>query len=54
MLVALWSENKPPSIFGSLKSKTLPKSVARLANVSARAPEAPARAPQCRLAASVP
>lgn len=34
MLAALWSENAPPSIFGSMRSKAMPSAVARLANES--------------------
>jgi hypothetical protein len=30
----LWAENQPPSIFGSMAGKAMPKSIVRLANVS--------------------
>ena len=33
MLQGLWNENAPPSIFGTLKAKTMPAGVAKLANV---------------------
>ena len=33
MLQGLWNENAPPSIFGTLKAKTMPAGVTKLANV---------------------
>ena len=33
MLQELWAENQPPSIFGSMSGKAMPKSIVRLANV---------------------